>query len=158
MLPLASAKSNKFRQNTDNIYYYAKNKGKHIWNDVFVKCEPYKASKHKFNPVTKKVERLRNENGKIDYFLVYEKKQDNLFQINALNSAEKTNYNTQKPKALIEKFIKASSNEGDVVADYYLGSGTTAVICKELNRNFIGCDNNPKAIEITKSRLSDVNL
>ena len=42
----------------------------------------------------------------------------------------------------------------DVVADYYLGSGTTAVVCKELNRNFIGCDINPKAIEITKARLN----
>ena len=62
-------------------------------------------------------------------------------------------YATQKPKALIERIIKASSNEGDTVADYYLGSGTTAVVCKELNRNFIGCDINPKAIEITNSRL-----
>ena len=63
-------------------------------------------------------------------------------------------YPTQKPKELIERIIKASSNEGDTVADYYLGSGTTAVVCKELNRNFIGCDLNPKAIEITKARLN----
>jgi site-specific DNA-methyltransferase (adenine-specific) len=48
----------------------------------------------------------------------------------------------------------ASSNENDVVADYYLGSGTTAEVCKELNRNFIGCDINPNAIELTKSRLN----
>ena len=66
---------------------------------------------------------------------------------------ERIGYQTQKPKALIERIIKASSNEGDVVADYYLGSGTTAVVCKELNRNFIGCDLNPKAIEITNGRL-----
>ena len=146
------AKSKKFRQNTDNIYYYAKNKGGHIWNDIFVKCEPYEASKHKFNPVTKKAERLRNENGKIDYFIVDKKKQDNLFQINALNSAENTKYDTQKPKELIEKFIKASSNEGDLVADFYLGSGTTAEVCKDLNRNFIGCDINPRAVELSKVR------
>ena len=50
--------------------------------------------------------------------------------------------------------IKASSNEGDLVADFYLGSGTTAKVCQELNRNFIGCDLNPKAIEITKARLN----
>jgi DNA modification methylase len=65
-------------------------------------------------------------------------------------------YATQKPKALIERIIKASSNEGDTVADYYLGSGTTAEVCKDLNRNFIGCDINPKAIEITKARLNNV--
>ncbi len=66
---------------------------------------------------------------------------------------ERVGYATQKPKALIERIIKASTNEGDTVADYYLGSGTTAVVCKELNRNFIGCDINPKAIEITNARL-----
>ena len=67
-------------------------------------------------------------------------------------------YRTQKPIELIKQIILMASNEGDTVADYYLGSGTTAVVCKELNRNFIGCDINPKAIEITKNRLSDVNL
>lgn len=70
--------------------------------------------------------------------------------------AKVTGYPTQKPKELISRFVLASTNEGDVVADYYLGSGTTAVVCKELNRNFIGCDLNPKAIELTKSRLDAV--
>jgi len=63
-------------------------------------------------------------------------------------------YPTQKPKELIKRFVLASSNENDVVADYYLGSGTTAEVCKELNRNFIGCDINPNAIELTKTRLN----
>lgn len=63
-------------------------------------------------------------------------------------------YETQKPKELIKRIVLASTNEGDVVADYYLGSGTTAVVCKELNRNFVGCDLNQKAIEITKARLN----
>ena len=63
-------------------------------------------------------------------------------------------YPTQKPKELIRRFVLASTNEGDVVADYYLGSGTTAKVCQELNRNFIGCDLNQKAIEITKTRLN----
>ena len=150
------AKSNKFRQNTDTILYYVKEKGKHIWNDVYEKCQPYKNSKHIFNPITKKAERQRNEKGKIEYFMVEKRKCDNLIQINALNSSEKVDYPTQKPKELISRFVLASTNEGDVVADYYLGSGTTAVVCKELNRNFIGCDLNPKAIEITKSRLNAI--
>ena len=64
-------------------------------------------------------------------------------------------YFSEKPKALIERIIKASSNEGDLVADFYLGSGTTAEVCKDLNRNFIGCDINPRAIEITLQRLND---
>jgi len=72
------------------------------------------------------------------------------------DNKELTGYPTQKPKELISRFVLASTNEGDVVADYYLGSGTTAKVCQELNRNFIGCDLNPKAIEITNGRLDGV--
>lgn len=71
---------------------------------------------------------------------------------------ELTGYDTQKPKALIERIIKASSNEGDLVADFYLGSGTTSEVCKDLNRNFIGCDINPRAVEITLQRLNDARF
>jgi len=69
-------------------------------------------------------------------------------------SKERIGYDTQKPKALLERIIKASSNEGDLVADFYMGSGTTAEVCQDLNRNFIGCDINPRAIEVTKERLN----
>lgn len=77
--------------------------------------------------------------------------------MNALPQAhiERNGYPTQKPKELIKRFVLASSNENDVVADYYLGSGTTAVVCKELNRNFIGCDISENAIKIAKKRIED---
>ena len=77
------------------------------------------------------------------------------FEISVLPSAhnENTGYNTQKPKALIERIIKASSREGDLVADFYGGSFTTAEVCKELNRNFIGCDISEKAVKIGKKRV-----
>ena len=146
------AKSKKFRQNTDTILYYVKQKGNHIWNDVFEKCEPYKNSKHKFNSITKKAERARNEQGKIEYFMADERKCDNLIQINALNSNEQLGYATQKPKELIRRFVLASTNEGDLVADFYSGSFTTAEVCKDLKRNFIGCDINPNCFEKAKER------
>ena len=69
------------------------------------------------------------------------------------NERKKVGYNTQKPKALLERIIKASSNEGDLVADFYLGSGTTAEVCKDLKRNFIGCDIEKRAVEIGKERV-----
>ena len=65
---------------------------------------------------------------------------------------ERLGYDTQKPKALIERIIKASSNEGDLVADFYSGSFTTAEVCKDLNRSFIGCDINPNCLEKAKER------
>ena len=70
---------------------------------------------------------------------------------------DRTGYYSQKPKELIERIIMASSNEGDLVADFYSGSFTTAVVCNELNRNFIGCDINPNAYEIGKKRVGDFN-
>jgi len=70
------------------------------------------------------------------------------------DNKELTSYPTQKPKELIKRFVLASTNEGDTVADYYLGSGTTAKVCQELNRNFIGCDLNEDAIKLTKIRLN----
>ena len=68
------------------------------------------------------------------------------------NERKRIGYNTQKPKALIERIIKASSNEGDLVADFYAGSFTTAEVCKDLKRNFIGCDINPNGFEKAKER------
>ena len=69
-------------------------------------------------------------------------------------NSEWVDYATQKPKALIETIIKASSNEGDLVDDFYAGSFTTAEVCKDLNSNFIGCDINPRAVEIGLQRLN----
>ena len=68
------------------------------------------------------------------------------------DNKELNGYNTQKPMELIKRFILASTNEGDLVADFYSGSFTTAEVCKYLKRNFIGCDINPKSLEIAKKR------
>ena len=73
------------------------------------------------------------------------------------NERKRVGYNTQKPKALIERIIKASSNEGDLVADFYGGSFTTAEVCKDLNRNFIGCDISQKAVNIGLERTKESN-
>lgn len=79
----------------------------------------------------------------------------NVFDIPSLapKSKERVGYPTQKPKELIKRLVLASSNEGDVVADYYMGCGTTAVVCKELDRNFIGCDISERAVKLTNERL-----
>ena len=54
----------------------------------------------------------------------------------------KSFHKTVKPTDMIERIVKASSNEDDLVLDCFVGSGTTALVCKKLKRNFIGCDNN----------------
>lgn len=71
-------------------------------------------------------------------------------------SHERLSYPTQKPEALLERIIKASSNEGDVVADFFCGSGTTCAVAMKHNRHFIGCDSSPVAITVTRDRLVKV--
>lgn len=62
-------------------------------------------------------------------------------------------YPTQKPLALIEHILKMYTNEGDTVLDFCMGSGTTGVACKNLNRNFIGIEKEEKYFEIAKERI-----
>lgn len=71
-------------------------------------------------------------------------------------SSEKSGYNTQKPESLLERIIKASSNEGDLVADFFLGSGTTAAVAHKLGRRWIGCDLGRFAIHTSRKRLLDL--
>jgi DNA modification methylase len=77
----------------------------------------------------------------------------NINQINAM-AKERTGYPTQKPEKLLERIILASSNEGDVVLDCFMGSGTTLVVADRLKRNFIGIDQSAVALAVAKSRLA----
>jgi DNA modification methylase len=69
------------------------------------------------------------------------------------SAKERTGYMTQKPEKLLERIIKLSSNEGDIILDCFCGSGTTCAVANKLGRKFIGIDVNPNAIEISKKRL-----
>ena len=69
---------------------------------------------------------------------------------------DKTEYPTQKPEALLERIIKASSNEGDLVADLFGGSGTTAAAAEKLGRKWVACDLGRFAIHTTRKRLIQV--
>jgi len=71
------------------------------------------------------------------------------------NAQERLGYPTQKPEALLERIIKASSNEGDVVLDPFCGCGTTVQVAQRLNRRWIGIDITHLAIGLIKKRLSD---
>ena len=69
---------------------------------------------------------------------------------------EKTPHPTQKPEELVRKLILASSNEGDIVLDPFVGSGTTAVCSQQLKRNWIGIDNNMQYLQWAVNRLNNV--
>src|SRR5207302_6073180 len=70
-------------------------------------------------------------------------------------SAERLGYPTQKPEALIERIIKASSKEGDVVLDAYCGCGTTVAVAQRLKRKWIGIDITYQSISLMLRRIED---
>lgn len=144
--------------NHDTIFHYSKTNNFYIHN---VQLDGY---------TDKQLKRFKNEDEDGKYYFdtrrdnegnkkkvkVYLKKEGtplgDVWYFNFAQGKENIGYATQKPKALIERIIKASSNEGDLVADFYSGSFTTAEVCKDLKRNFIGCDINPNCFEKAKER------
>jgi DNA modification methylase len=77
---------------------------------------------------------------------------DDIPPVNPMGS-ERWDYPTQKPEALIERIIRASSNEGDLVADFFCGSGTTLAVAEKLGRRWIGCDLGRWGIHVSRKRL-----
>ena len=71
------------------------------------------------------------------------------------DGSERTSYATQKPEALLERIIKASSNEGDLVCDFFGGSGTTAAVAERLGRRWITCDIGKPASLVMRKRFID---
>jgi len=71
---------------------------------------------------------------------------------------ERTGYPTQKPQALLERIIRASSNPGELVADFFCGSGTTPLVAASLGRRFIAADSTFRAVHTTRSRLTGIQM
>ncbi len=147
----------KWSEKHDIILFYSKTKD-FVFNLEDIREEEISESTYKrFKKDIDKTGKIPNfKNGKMYYVNPYSPPRD-WISTNTLPQAhkERLGYDTQKPKELIMKFVKASSNEGDLVADFYGGSFTTAEVCKDLNRNFIGCDINLKAVEIGKKRVAN---
>jgi hypothetical protein len=80
---------------------------------------------------------------------------NDIYPVNS-QAIEDTKYATQKPEALLERVIKASSNKGDIVADFFCGSGTTAAVAEKLNRKWICSDLGKFAIHTTRKRMIGV--
>jgi len=87
-----------------------------------------------------------------------EKKISDVWRIPLVNSmsSERVGYPTQKPEALLERVLKASTDEGDLVLDCFCGSGTTAAVAEKLNRRWITCDLGRFAIHTARKRLLSI--
>jgi DNA modification methylase len=142
-----------FPRNTDVIYWYSKSK-KWTFNKEDIRVAYKGGSPHGGKGWQKDGESLeewrkkQGEQGKIPFSWWSD--------IYKVNNKERTGYPTQKPLALLDRIIKTSSNEGDLVLDPFCGCATTCVSAKQLNRKWIGIDIEAKAVDILIDRLTDL--
>ena len=180
----SKAIANRFPTLSDHLFYYTKDADNYIFNKQYTPpSEKYKArfnnedtyGKYYWNTLASysqdTYDRLEKENkvrwsdgAKYPQYKTYlhELKGNVLSNvwtdINMLNpmAQERQGYPTQKPEALLKRIIKASSKEGDLVADFFCGSGTTAAVAEKLNRKWIATDLGRFAIHTTRKRLIGV--
>lgn len=133
-----------FAKKHDYIIVYTKS-DEFIFNDLDIRV-PYKSV------ISKKQDRPNITEEKLKVGTIPTNVWDDI--PSGLKVKKATDYYSEKHPKILERIIKASSNENDVVADFYCGSGTTFAVAKSLNRNFIGCDINADAVRISNERLS----
>ena len=161
-----------FPNKHDTIYFYAKDKKNLFFNVGGIKI-PYELVSSKssssftkvdengrkykeiFGAGKKKLYRYYEDEGKIpfDWWTDIPKFTG---RTAASDKGENENYPTQKPEKLLERIIKASSKENDIVMDCFCGSGTALAVAQKLGRKWIGCDINIGAIQTTTKRLAKI--
>ena len=153
----------KFPQKHDDIISYRKSKDKFIWKTQF---RPHSEEYLKRWKTDENGRKYRDDvnptaGGTRIIYLdevegdIVDSVWDDISPVNP-QAKERVNYPTQKPEALLERIVKASSNEGDLVADFFCGSGTTAAVAEKLGRKWICTDLGKFAIHTTRKRLIGV--
>ena len=179
----AKATSNQYARNNDVLLFYVKSE-KYIWNNVYKPYDD-EFIKSKFRPDTEgrlyrdsdlgdyskesinhfesigRIYTTKNGKKRLIRYLDEEKGEAvstfwiDIPEVNSM-AVERVDYPTQKPEALIERIIKASSNENDIVADFFVGSGTTCAVAEKLGRKWIGTDLGKFSIHTTRKRMVQV--
>ena len=126
----------------DNILFYVKNRGRYTFNRDDIERIPYMAPGL--------AGREKAARGKLPTDTWWH-------TIVPTNSREKTGYPTQKPVGILRRIVAASSNPGDLVLDFFAGSGTTGVVAREMGRRAVLVDSNPEAIEVMRRRFAHLD-
>jgi adenine-specific DNA-methyltransferase len=102
----------------------------------------------------------KGADGKVMYRETDERTVDDVWRLSMLQPADRTEncgFPTQKPEALLQRIVQAASSPGDLVADFFCGSGTMLAVAEKLNRRWIGCDLGRWGIHTTRKRLLSIN-
>ncbi|WKZ29971.1 MAG: site-specific DNA-methyltransferase [Candidatus Dojkabacteria bacterium] len=114
----------------------------------------HKAGKHTFNYIE-----MKNYDSDGDFLKVPGKQMRSVWAVNSVKPYEKRfgKHPTQKPEMLLKRIILSSTKEGDTILDPFSGSGTTGIVAIELNRKFIGIDNESSYLDISINRVTNNN-
>ncbi|MBH0250386.1 site-specific DNA-methyltransferase [Helicobacter pylori] len=150
---------NSFAKNTETILNYSKGEEYIFYRQKEPRSEPVLLSKREGRDG--KNMRARDENGKVIYKLSHERYVDTLWNIAIIGSTStervKSDENlTQKPEKLLERIIKASSNENSIVCDFFAGSGTTCAVAHKMKRKYIGIEMGEHFESVILPRLKKV--
>jgi len=142
-----------FGRKHDNILRFGKNMALTTFNpdDIRIPYEESTLDRLKYAGAREKdVEKVLKRGGKVP---------TDVWDIGIIqgNSEEFLSFDTQKPEKLLKRIVLASSNPGDIVADFFCGSGTTLAVAEKLGRRWIGCDLSKFAIQVTRKRLLDIH-
>lgn len=149
-----SRNSKDFSRAHDSLFFYVIDKDDNFFEEIKIqRDEPVKQSKRIWQDG--KNMRARDENGDIIYELSYETTANDVWDIPFIAStdSQRVDYATQKPEALLDRVIRASSDEGMVIADFFGGSGVTVKVANDLGRKFIHVDIGLNSIQTTRDRL-----
>lgn len=150
--------SSVFAANHDTLFYYGQNKVNRIYNQLYIpKSEKSSAQGKSWMSV---IDKDGVRHSVMTDTPTKGVPMPDVWDISMINPVahERIGYATQKPEALLERIIKASSNKGDLVADFFGGSGTTAAVAERLGRRWITTDIGKPASLIMRKRLIDQNV
>ena len=150
---------NRFASNHDVLFWYAKTEKYTFHRLREARDKVKRQQKRAWDPETKSLKQARDTDGNLVYYDETERTIDDVWRLPYLmpaNTTENVRYQTQKPLALAERVIAASTDPGDLVADFFCGSGTGLVAAERLGRPWIGCDLGRFAIHTTRKRLLNV--
>ncbi|MBR6175337.1 MAG: site-specific DNA-methyltransferase [Bacteroidales bacterium] len=150
--PSMSRTDSNFPRKHDIIFYYAKNIEQYTFNSM----SEYVREKYAETTIARSQYAAGFNNDMADYLKSDTKLSDDVWTIGHVKSKnEIVNYATQKPEKLLQRIIAASSNEGDLVCDFFGGSGTTAAVAERLGRRWITTDIGKPAALVMRKRLID---
>ncbi|MHA2326362.1 MAG: DNA methyltransferase, partial [Promethearchaeota archaeon] len=137
----------------DNIIVYSNSKN-YTFNEIRIPRKTPRKQLMRVN-VDGVLKNVKDEKGHVKYRIVKDKKLDDVWKIPCLQPASKdwTGFPTQKHHLLLERIIELGSNKGDLIADFFCGSGTTLVVAEKMKRRWIGCDISKYSIYLTKNRI-----